>query len=335
MSSNFNAVARFRSDVIQSPRGSFESLMTQGQSISTSCSPLQYSSPPSFPAEKLDGSDGRPPVHRRRLMWLSIIIVVACTMFNLALWRRMGRANQTVDTDNLPHIHSYIGLEDLQQKLNESYEDTLSVVNYPHILTQISSADPNKVWPDDSAGHFNPTTGTLSPDARRFSVERGVSSLAQFRIVDFGMERCHLELDLRHFLIENANWAWPSPQLDVWKLDVPLDRFLQVRALSWNTRPERSQKLVSWSLKSDTVFSSGDLDCQWGTFPAFEFQCEAVGCVVSFWSNPSEAFPGTYSVIQLSILINVSLSSDQTYTAIIPSSIICRAIVSNPCAFLV
>ena len=227
---------------------------------------------------------------REVLTYIAALLVLACTGINISFWRA-SRSQSPSET--LQHIHSYAGLSALSYNVNETYENSLSITNYPHVLTQISSREPNKIWPDDSAKHLIIAFGTVSPDTRRFHVEKGISSIAQFRIVDFGMERCHLELNLSQLKIENSNWSWPTPELSVWSLEAPNTQFIDVRTLSWNSRPHRIKKITSWSLVSGEIFTSDDFDCPWGTRPAFELECESIGCLVDFWSSPLEESPST------------------------------------------
>jgi len=224
------------------------------------------------------------------LTWLlSVFVVIGCTGFNIRLFFKTTKlsGDSPSNSNNLQPVHSYIGLEDLKSRLNETYEQSLLITNYPHILTQVSSKEPDKIWPDDTSKHFTQALGTVSPDARRFHVEPGLSSIAQFRVIDFAMEKCHLQLDLSLLRVENSNWAWPTPGLTIWRLDSP-GQFVDVKTLSWNRRPPRMEKLTSWELTSEAHFQSETFDCPWGTYPAFEFECESLGCLIDFWNNPSE-----------------------------------------------
>jgi hypothetical protein len=81
-----------------------------------------------------------------------------------------------LDLDNLPRIHTYIGLNQIAENVNVTFEESLSVNNHPRLLVQVSSAEPGKVWPEDIRQYYNPSMGTMAPDARRFHVESMVSS---------------------------------------------------------------------------------------------------------------------------------------------------------------
>ena len=68
-----------------------------------------------------------------------------------------------------------MGLADMKRNLTA--EALLQFATFPPILTQVSSSQPDRVWPDDTKQELR-IVGTISPDARRFQVSPEVRFLS-------------------------------------------------------------------------------------------------------------------------------------------------------------
>jgi len=237
------------------------------------------------------------------VFWLGAFMVVVLSSLNLSLLWKKAFSSPDLDLLRLPRIHSYAGLEEIAVNLNSTYEESLTIFNHPRVMTQVSSLDRDRVWPDDIMHFRNNVLGSLSPDARRFFIEPTINTVAQFRIVDFGMEKCYLRLNLGKHLANNTKWGWPAPHLNVWRLkDLP-DK-IDVRKLSWNHKPARQELLVHWDLTGKEYAVSSKFDCPWGTFPAFDFECDGPGCIIDFYDNPRDDTPSIVLVQTSSLLRN-------------------------------
>lgn len=67
-----------------------------------------------------------------------------------------------------------MGLADVTRNVTE--EAQLHFATYPRVLTQVSSSQRDRVWPDDTKQELR-KIGTISPDARRFHISSRVSWL--------------------------------------------------------------------------------------------------------------------------------------------------------------
>lgn len=121
-----------------------------------------------------------------------------------------------------------------------------------------------------------------------------MTTIAQFRVVDFGMEVCHLEFDPPDSTSVLQKLDWPDLKIKVYRLELGETQILDARYLSWSTRPKRRHLFEEWNLSKDGTQRSNTFPCPWGTRPAFEFQCELASCMISFWNDPKFATPGMY-----------------------------------------
>ncbi|KAF8573440.1 hypothetical protein K439DRAFT_1240896, partial [Ramaria rubella] len=120
---------------------------------------------------------------------------------------------------------TYIGLSNLKG----SYRPThlLPIFNYPPLLAQVSRSDPTKVFVNDINRGVT-RYGTIYPEDRRFFLNETTNSIAQFRVADWGMERCVISIILpnRQAIISsndpnNTFQINPSAgtKLNIWSLD--------------------------------------------------------------------------------------------------------------------
>jgi hypothetical protein len=72
--------------------------------------------------------------------------------------------------------------------------------------------------------------------------------------------------------------------IEVWKLDEssgPLD----LRTLSWNTRPRRTAFMASLYLAPGVVTRTREFECATDSLHIFEFACPWEDCEVSWWQD--------------------------------------------------
>lgn len=224
----------------------------------------------------------------------SLVITLACSVLNLAVWSEFHGSAFTHSPLTRPS--TYIGLTEL--KRNRSEETSLNFTNFPPIMTQVSLKQPSRVWPDDSLRRLL-DIGTISPDARRFFVSPEVSSVAQFRAIDFGFENCSLRFSLKPPVQHNVT-VGPNPStISVWLLDSPSR--INVQQLSWANRPPRLRLLDAVVLSYGSLEETQSIRCPWGSFQTFEFSCER-DCLLDFWQDPQIPEIGV-TMVQRSSLI--------------------------------
>ncbi|KZV68535.1 hypothetical protein PENSPDRAFT_582324 [Peniophora sp. CONT] len=167
--------------------------------------------------------------------------------------------------------------------------------NYPSLLTQVDSSHPAKVFQDDPR-RLTTAVGTISPEDRRVLVTETISTIVQFRAVDYGMESCELVIRLPEASsVDVLNPAQAFP-LSLYRLNSSLP--LDIRTLSFSTLPQRMAKLgdVPFAYGSSTTWSK-TLRCQREEVLTFELSCSPLAveseCALVWWQDRENPQPGT------------------------------------------
>lgn len=121
------------------------------------------------------------------------------------------------------------------------------------------------------------------------------SSIAQFRVRDWGMEICQIVINIPPQPTGNAtgkttvSMSEPTAALDVWKLEADDYDFIDVRTVSWNSRPRRRTTLpmATLDLHKGTKVSTDKFSCPRDSIQTFEFSCRPGSnpCLVDFWQD--------------------------------------------------
>ncbi|KAJ3514544.1 hypothetical protein NLJ89_g2318 [Agrocybe chaxingu] len=95
--------------------------------------------------------------------------------------------------DEMEFRNPYFGLDELyaQQRIQSSVYP--KIVNKPKLAAQISSAEPDKVFPVDLHRWLS-DFGRLSPPDRRLQVSKDIHTIIQHNILDYGMEKCAITI---------------------------------------------------------------------------------------------------------------------------------------------
>lgn len=125
------------------------------------------------------------------------------------------------------------------------------------------------------------------------TIGRQISTIAQFRVMDYGMEKCSLAFHLPDS---------PTPYLDpiisttsgedaivdVWLLSPngPLDP----RSLTWSSKPTARLHLGTLSIAHNRATSLPPLPCTSNSFQAYQLTCVSDGCLVDVGSIDHEIF---------------------------------------------
>lgn len=115
----------------------------------------------------------------------------------------------------------------------------------------------------------------------------------QFRAIDFGMEDCRLVVTLPPLgapLEDRASFAMhPASRFDVFRLAAP--RPLDVKGLSYHTRPKRAEKVATLQARVDGETEIHRFACPRGSLHAFEVACaEGEECTVDVWSSQNTTY---------------------------------------------
>ncbi|KAG2341077.1 hypothetical protein BDR05DRAFT_888803 [Suillus weaverae] len=132
--------------------------------------------------------------------------------------------------------------------------------------------------------------GTISPDDRKVHVTQTVSTIFQFRAIDWGMESCELHVALPP--VDRPT------TLALYRLNatVPVD----ISTLSFNVRPPRVAKLGNIVPGQHSLDWHRKLSCAMDDVLVFELGCsedEPSGrCDIEWWQTHNMTAPGQYFI---------------------------------------
>ncbi|TEB18523.1 hypothetical protein FA13DRAFT_1745664 [Coprinellus micaceus] len=227
--------------------------------------------------------------------YAALAILVLCTIVNTVQPSSQHRALTAFAGQKLGDMREpskYIGLN----KFSPTSESEDSFKTFPIFLSQIDSTRKSLIFDGDNQGAVT-DLGTIWPDARRLWVEGSVSSVAQFRLVDFGYENCSFALFLRSNSGDVAEAILPhSPTpVNIWLHDDAPQ--IPSGSLSYNTLYRRSRTTrrlhETVELQSTRNTEGRTFPCPSGTLLTVEVSCHVfnVGdgqhqCHVEFWNDP-------------------------------------------------
>jgi len=218
------------------------------------------------------------------------ILCLACCIFNtVVMWRNRSTAvvdPQLLDVSTLDRPSVYVGLDKVKWS-PERLQSIPDVHNFPSLITQVSNSYPDKVFPMDARRSLN-DRGT-SKDEQQVLITADVSTVVQFRILDYEMERCAVTFEIpdadeirnRHTDI-NLDMGGIT-KVQVWELDT--NRELDARAVNKRSLPPRKTLVDTLQLKMGNATSTTEFPCKARTLHTYELTCEAEDCRVMFWQD--------------------------------------------------
>ncbi|KAJ7696986.1 hypothetical protein B0H17DRAFT_842768, partial [Mycena rosella] len=158
------------------------------------------------------------------------------------------------------------------------------VINFPLLLAQINSSDPSAVYLQQP--HSPTSFGMIYPEDREFIV----STIAQFRTLDFGLERCVATLaipspaDVENLPDKRVSSSNEPCSLEIWSLDAP--ESIRPRILSWATRPRRLDLVTTIVVRpGHNLPDTPEFPCPARTALAFELSYSDSSCHLRFRQN--------------------------------------------------
>ncbi|KZV95268.1 hypothetical protein EXIGLDRAFT_834421 [Exidia glandulosa HHB12029] len=185
---------------------------------------------------------------------------------------------QTSQAAVLRRPNAYIGLERVHFPSNASFPP---ILNYPLTTFQLRVGDKARKLMEDTKSERT-VEGTVFPEERHTVLSTTVGTVVQFRAMDWGMERCTLNLSIP----EGSNFL-DGPSLNVWMLASDIE--LRPGISAWGVAPARSKLLASSARlgQAHTI----DFACLSGSFPTLELTCSEnappAECSVDFWQDAS------------------------------------------------
>ncbi|KAJ7585127.1 hypothetical protein C8J56DRAFT_829377 [Mycena floridula] len=254
----------------------------------------------------------RAKVHDRSYLFITgttMLFCLICTLINVTYLGRslfkgsplfLHNSLEGIDVASLRRPSQFIGLAPY---LNFS---PTSFLSYPLVLSPVDETRPSVVLNNDPKRHLS-SIGTISPEDRQLRVSRTISTVMQFRAMDFGMEICELQMMMPNASTNSLQYlVLPSVQLELFQLK-SLPRRLQEHSLSYSTRPVREKSLgriefqagMSWKYQfpcaMDELFTF-ELACPSDRKAAMEDTCR-----LEWWQNQEHSSPAVSMVQHSSV----------------------------------
>ncbi|KAJ7914874.1 hypothetical protein B0H13DRAFT_2001459 [Mycena leptocephala] len=227
-----------------------------------------------------------------RLVRIATIIIVLCTVIDMLLLLYLGiqhhSANRRAghEEEDLEIRSPYVNLAELysQTSLKSSKHDP--IINHARAFVQISSTEPHKVFPP--YGLMRPIADGMVPEyQRRLLVTPTISTVAQFRVADFGMENCSLSITVPPRTDSTDLMSEEPATLDIWSL--PVNKKMDMQKLSWATRPTGGTFFGSLPVSFGETHRLPGYQCLSGSYHTFEFRCSTPGCKIDVMGNGDNA----------------------------------------------
>ncbi|KAF8549285.1 hypothetical protein OG21DRAFT_612143 [Imleria badia] len=174
---------------------------------------------------------------------------------------------------------SYINLDVLYSKGTINSSHHAPIVNHAFSFVQVSLTDPDKVLPTYHTAFSEQQFGPVPLVERRLLVTPQISTVAQFRAMDFGMELCTLAVGVPTLNESDGQvMSPPSFMLDVYTL--PIRERLKLRAFSYSSLPGLTTKTLfaQLELSEGTIVQTPRFPCRTLSYHTFFLACSHPDC---------------------------------------------------------
>ncbi|KAI5114989.1 hypothetical protein M0805_007252, partial [Coniferiporia weirii] len=164
--------------------------------------------------------------------------------------------------------------------------DTLDV--FPPFFQPVDHIHRDYVFPDDGHAHFS-FNGRVAPGDHRVLLTDHITMVAQFRVHDYGMERCRVVSTIPTWEIlqdrnQTLHLAGDTSRIEVWNVTATTE--LDERTLSWETKPPRDKVIATVGLEENSTHTSDEFWCgPSGSLQTIELLCKGVSCYIELWQD--------------------------------------------------
>jgi len=231
-----------------------------------------------FPLDERQSS-GKGYLERTQRSSLRYILIAIIALYLLDVAAFSYVAHVTLGTmrpdRELELRSSYVGLDELYSLGGKNTSTHRPLLNRPRLAAPVTSLHPDQTYPEDQLRWMS-NTGMLSPADLHLSVSENIHTVYQFRVIDYGMERCQLALRLPALDATTEHpWSFPSNhdtlELQVCQLDAP--RLLDPQTLSWSTRPACTKMVGTLTAAPGKEAHLPEFPCSWGLYITYEISC--------------------------------------------------------------
>ncbi|KAJ6583269.1 hypothetical protein B0H10DRAFT_1962223 [Mycena sp. CBHHK59/15] len=211
------------------------------------------------------------------MVWI-VLLATLISLVSLVLNIADFRSHPPPPSTKLIYPNPYVGLD---RAVLTDAAPAPPIVNFPRLLAQINSSDPSAVYLHQV--HWPSSFGMIYPKEREFLV----STIAQFRTIDFNMERCVATLeipspaDVQNLTSKSVSSSSEPFLLEIWTLNTAED--ISPRTLSYTTCPPRTSLLATMAVHSGyNLRDSPPFPCPSHSLLMFEISCSIPACSLHF-----------------------------------------------------
>ncbi|KAF8466073.1 hypothetical protein DFH94DRAFT_781694 [Russula ochroleuca] len=212
----------------------------------------------------------------KALLRCGFFIIAACIALDgvlfLALGYRYAKAVLfPVEPAKLETPSTYINFDLLYRNGTKTSSRFPPIRALPRALAQVSSREPDKVYPQWPVSFLAPY-GSVPQNDRHLLVDPEISTFVQFRALDYGMENCSLGLLIPEYDSDDAmEIAHIGTTIDIWSLAV--NSKVDLLKLSYNALPRRISQVGSFTPRYNIAEQLPSFACESGTYHAFLLTC--------------------------------------------------------------
>ncbi|KAJ7114043.1 hypothetical protein C8R44DRAFT_676496 [Mycena epipterygia] len=228
-----------------------------------------------------------------RMSYVSLFLCVVFTLVNILVTVVAQRASPNVGASlsapvTSKNIHllrrpsQYIRFDEVHRP---SPPIARQFKNYPITLAQVDAANPQRILYTDKA-YMSPI-GTVVPEDRRVLITPTISTIIQFRTIDWGMEDCQLHISVPAL---GGDTKSGNISLVLYRLNQTRTYPLDTVELSFQSRPPRVAKIENIQLsRVEGTSWSRRFACKSDDVLSFELGCSGISeegdCFLEWWQK--------------------------------------------------
>ncbi|KZV66623.1 hypothetical protein PENSPDRAFT_688826 [Peniophora sp. CONT] len=233
--------------------------------------------------ERRSSADFQEQVILWSLYVVSVCVVLSATAVGYAILNRPGTISVALKSDfkKLEWRSSYIDFDVLYGPNARGPRPTFApFIQHAAVMAPVSSVNVAKVYTPPTTYALLPHEGYASVQSRHLIATNEMSTVAQFRTLDWGMDNCTVDIVLPPATNEvtTLNQIHAPSTLSLWLLDP--SRELDVKKLSYATKPTRVSSLGQLTVSPGVSLSSPAFACPRDAFPTVEVECVSAQCAI-------------------------------------------------------
>ncbi|KAF8550778.1 hypothetical protein OG21DRAFT_373468 [Imleria badia] len=191
------------------------------------------------------------------------------------------------EISKLRHPTQFIGLDRIHSHLSS---DVKPFINKPFLSARIDESSPDKSFFDVDQRSYMTSIGTVFPAHHRVMATPTVSTILQFRAVDYGMEACELMISLpaRHEAAEvtgEPSFVASDLPITIHLSQLDMSSPLDGETISYRTQPRPLREIAEFSIRNLPATFSHNFTCKMEEVLTFKVGCQSPECHVEWWQD--------------------------------------------------